>query len=193
MLSRHTTMLPVLVLLSFLTYGLTLSRSETRALASHDPTLFQQHGVSVSSLKRISTSGFRGHRRRQIAAPGTIIDDQQNKYLASIAVGGQRLNVELDTGSSDLYLMQTGFQCYRDYDNSTKTFIEPTNHSYCNPGPTFDINAAFTPLPDIHELVCYGSGKPTFRCIAGPYGNITVQINGINVPEQTVAAPNMVS
>src|ERR1700744_4805288 len=59
-------------------------------------------------------------RRRSEAR--NIIDNQHMKYVLPITVGNQTLNVEIDTGSSDTWLLQTGFECYHTYDNSSQTF-----------------------------------------------------------------------
>ena len=40
-----------------------------------------------------------------------------------ITLGNQTLNDETDTGSSDTWLVQTGFQFYHTYDNTSGLFV----------------------------------------------------------------------
>ncbi|KAK4937405.1 hypothetical protein LTR10_021942 [Elasticomyces elasticus] len=123
-------------------------------------------------------------------ASGTLIDNERNKYVLPITVGGQTLNLEIDTGSSDTWLIQSGYECYYTFDNSSQTFTESENSSFCNWTSTFTPTEDFAIIPNLHQLTCYGSGVPTRHCMYGPLGYSNVTINGLEVPHQIIGAPN---
>jgi aspergillopepsin I len=113
------------------------------------------------------------------------------KYLLPIAFGNQTLDAELDTGSSDTWLIQTGFQCYDTADQTTNTFSSPEPASSCNFGGTYSPDAAFEPEEGLFQLSCYGSSaENTQRCVGGEVGVTSVTLCGLTVPQQLVGAPN---
>lgn len=154
----------------------------------------QKHPYSTYSidLKRYPSIGSSWHHGGAQASSVTILDNQRMKYLVPITFGDQTLEAELDAGSSDTWLVQTGFQCYYTFDNASKTFEQPQTQSFCNYGPSYSVDLDFRPVPDFYQLTCYGSGKPTYRCLYGPFGYTDVTLAGLVVKSQIVAAPNKV-
>lgn len=150
-----------------------------------------QHTYSTftTSLKRQSVPliGRRSSETRN------IIDNLRVKYVVPITVGGQTLNAEIDTGSSDTWFVQTGYQCYHTFENSSQTVITTLNSTACNFGPTFTLGTDFVPDDDIHQFTCYGSGAGTRRCVFGPLGYTNITINGFTAPHQLIGAVNQVS
>jgi len=149
------------------------------------------HPVSTRALQRRghSTSAYSTSLQRS----GSIVDNQRQKYLFPISVGDQTLNVELDTGSSDTWIIQTGFQCYNTYDNSKSEYETPEAQSVCNFGPTYTPGSEFSPVKEIFQHSCYGgSSETTLRCVDGPFGYAAVSLAGLDVPQQLIGAPLLV-
>jgi hypothetical protein len=154
------------------------------------------HTVSPysSSLKHLSQHSSSRLSRRQSQGSGSIIDNKRSKYLLPITFGTQTLNAELDTGSSDTWLIQTGFQCYETAIQSTNTFSSPEPASACNFGGTYSPDATFEPVDGFYQLSCYGtSAENTQRCVGGEIGVTSVTLCGLTVPQQLVGAPTRVS
>lgn len=156
----------------------------------------QTHTVSPysSNLKRLSHRSSPRLDRRQTQGSGSIIDNERSKYLLPITFGSQTLDAELDTGSSDTWLIETGFQCYETADQSTNTFSSPQPASSCNFGGTYNPDATFEPVNGLYQLSCYGtSAENTQRCVGGEVGVTSVTLCGLTAPQQLVGAPNLVS
>src|SRR5690242_14611737 len=93
-------------------------------------SLFVHHSLQLPRPQSAPTLQRRGHTPSYYTCPltkggtstgsqtsgaGSIIDNKRLRYLFPITVGGQILNVELDTGSSDTWIIQTGFECYDNF------------------------------------------------------------------------------
>ncbi|KAJ9617104.1 hypothetical protein H2200_000825 [Cladophialophora chaetospira] len=129
-----------------------------------------------------------------LSRSGNIIDNQKQKYLFPVTVGGQTLDLELDTGSSDTWIIQTGFQCWYTYDSDAGEFTTSESEDYCNFGTTYSPGAEFQVDNSVYQRTCYGTAsESTLRCIQGPMGTALVSIAGLDVPDQLIGAPNMSS
>jgi hypothetical protein len=129
---------------------------------------------------------------RRSAETRYIIDNEHMKYIVPITVGNQTLNILIDTGSSDTWLLQSDFQCYHTFDNASHAFSGKLNDRACNFGPGYIPAASFEANPSIRQFTCYGSGAGTQRCVSGPLGYADVTINGFTAPHQIVGAVNQV-
>jgi hypothetical protein len=138
--------------------------------------------------KRYQTTSY----STSFSRSASIIDNQRQKYLFPIQIGSSSLDVELDTGSADTWVIQTDFSCYQTY-NSNQGYINAEDASYCNFGETYTPGDEFTPVEDLFQLTCYGeSTEQTLRCVSGPFGWAPISMAGLDVPQQLIAAPNMV-
>lgn len=149
----------------------------------------------TSKLLRRSSSTSQRLGKRQATTSGSaqITDNEGIKYLIPISFGSQTFLSEIDTGSSDTWLMQTGYQCYQTYDTSSDSFTGPESESNCNFSPTYTPDADFEIISEIFQFGCYGqSGESSLRCVEGPLGYTSVTIAGLTVPQQIVGAPNQV-
>ena len=172
-------------------FVLSLLLACTHQLPNDSPSALEVRSHSLSPYsaplkRRYRTSPRHGSRARQ--RPATLIDSIQQRFLIPIKFGGGPiLDAEVDTGSSDTWLIQTGFSCYNSRTFSPNSLVKS---SACNFGGTYTPDVAFTPLKGLHLSACYGNGA---RCIRGPMGTAPVTIAGLLVPSQAVGAPNQVS
>ncbi|KAF8188903.1 acid protease [Mycena galopus ATCC 62051] len=117
--------------------------------------------------------------------PTVVVDgsDFDEEYLTNFTIGGQQFILIVDTGSSDTWVPQTGFNCF-DLDEN------PVPESTCAFGtPGFDIAASktFQPFPNVSFNITYGDGE----FLSGPVGFDTVSIGGLSVTHQEIGVPNL--
>lgn len=118
---------------------------------------------------------------------------RRSKYLFPVTVEDQDFNLEIDTGSSDTWIIATNFECYYTYNRATDTFSGPLDQSACNFGATYTPGSGFQPLPPLYQLSSYGqSGEGTVRAVRGPFGKASISLGDITVQQQLIGAPNQV-
>ncbi|KUJ10424.1 acid protease [Mollisia scopiformis] len=100
---------------------------------------------------------------------GEIVD-------AEVKLGGQSFFVEIDLGSSDLWVVANGYQCI---DRSTNAVLPQSSCSYGN--STYTPSSTFSLIANETFGVFYGAG-----IAQGMVGNETVTFGNITVPQQTV-------
>ncbi|KAM3075583.1 hypothetical protein ACMFMG_007720 [Clarireedia jacksonii] len=101
------------------------------------------------------------------------------EFSTNITFGSQTFEVIVDTGSSDTWLAETGFDCV-DIETSA-----PLNESDCHFGPTYTPGSEFVQIPNENFNITYGDGE----FLTGVLGYDEVTLAGITV-NQTVALVN---
>jgi len=115
-----------------------------------------------------------------VVVDGSDFDDE---YLTNVTVGGQHFSLIIDTGSSDTWVAQKGFNCF-DLDEN------PVPESTCAFGTAgFDTKASktFQPFPNVSFNITYGDGE----FLSGPVGFDTVTIGGLSVSHQEIGVPTL--
>ncbi|KAJ7049919.1 aspartic peptidase domain-containing protein [Mycena amicta] len=111
--------------------------------------------------------------------------DFEDEYLTNVTVGGQHFSLIIDTGSSDTWVPQVGFNCF-DLDRN------PIPEDQCFFG-TAGFNPAasktFKPFPGVSINITYGDGQ----FLSGPVGFDTVSIGGLTVSNQELGFPNLIA
>lgn len=102
------------------------------------------------------------------------------EFLTSIEFGTETFELIVDTGSSDTWLVETGFQCVDQYSGVT----EP--EYYCMFGPTYDISETFRAISNENFNITYGDGE----YLTGTFGLETIAVGGITVNSQQIAVVN---
>ncbi|KAJ7159256.1 acid protease [Mycena crocata] len=106
------------------------------------------------------------------------------QYFVNVKVGGQPSTIAIDTGSSDTWFVQKGFQCL------DVTSHIPVPENQCGFGPTlFDPSKSKTFKLFPHTTFGITYGDHTF--VQGPAGFDTVSIGGLEVTKQEIGAPNI--
>lgn len=113
-----------------------------------------------------------GLKKRQVGQLSTALGGAE--YIVDIRFGDRDVKAILDTGSSDTWLVQDGFQC-------TDAQGNPVDASQCKFGPTYDGGFA-EQIQDENFMVGYGNGE----FVTGNMGFQDVTIGGITVPRAKV-------
>ncbi|MCJ1308744.1 hypothetical protein MMC25_002398 [Agyrium rufum] len=132
-------------------------------------------------IKNSRTSFLSAFRKRQEVkgTSGTanlIAVENSQEFLVAVEFGKQTFKAILDTGSSDSWLAEKGFQC-TDLDTG---FV--TSESTCMFGPLYSKSATFNQIPDLNFNISCGDGE----AVAGIVGYEQVTLAGINVINQEI-------
>jgi len=134
--------------------------------------------------KKTALSALRGASAK--APSDTVVvdgSDFDEEYLTNVTIGGQHFSLIVDTGSSDTWAPQTGFNCF-DIDGN------PVSADTCAFGTSgFDIAASktFKPFPGVSFNITYGDGE----FLSGPVGFDTLTIGGLSVTGQEIGVPTL--
>ena len=93
--------------------------------------------------------------------------------------GTETFEAIVDTGSSDTWLVETGFKCVNITDSA------PLPEADCYFGPTYNVTDTFKQIPDENFNITYGDGE----FLTGIVGTEEVTLAGIKV-KQEVALVN---
>ncbi|KAL3256127.1 hypothetical protein ABHI18_007824 [Aspergillus niger] len=97
------------------------------------------------------------------------------EFATSITIGGDSFDVIVDTGSSDTWVVKTGFTCI-DLDTGRET-----SESSCDFGSTWTVESSFKEIEGEEFAIEYGDGEYLY----GVMGNETVTLADITV-DQTI-------
>jgi aspergillopepsin I len=84
--------------------------------------------------------------------------------------GGKIFNLEIDTGSSDTWIVNKTYQCF---DINTNATIP---QSSCNFGSGYAPGREFKLIPNENFEILYGDGTTIY----GIFGNVKVKVGGIS-------------
>lgn len=102
------------------------------------------------------------------------------EFATPITIGTQTFEVIVDTGSSDTWVVEAGFECI-DFETG-----KSTTESECAFGPTYSTDSTFVQTADENFNIEYGDGE----YLTGIIGTETVTLAGIEVTGQTIALVN---
>ncbi|QDS76234.1 hypothetical protein FKW77_000290 [Venturia effusa] len=124
-------------------------------------------GLSPSDLNRFSEDPPANGSAPLVSIHGVA-------YLINITFGTQDVQLTLDTGSSDTWLIRNGFKCTDPYGRSRST-------GSCRFGPVY--NGNITQIPNENLQTLYGDGS----FVIGVVGTQDITIAGIKVQNQTLS------
>jgi aspergillopepsin I len=131
---------------------------------------------SSKHLRNLRNANNPALRKRQADQPliGAL---QGQEYLAQIKFQDTDVDVIVDTGSSDTWLIESSFQCLNQNSQSV-------SQATCNFGPTYPGTfSAEEAIPDVNFSISYGDGE----FVTGVFGKADITVAGITVPAQTVS------
>jgi len=82
-----------------------------------------------------------------------VSDDYSTSFIASIEFANEMFQVIIDTGSSDTWLAETGYQCV----DATTQALRP--ESYCDFGTLYNVSSTFKQIPNENFNIEYGDGE----------------------------------
>ncbi|ROV90509.1 hypothetical protein VMCG_09823 [Cytospora schulzeri] len=137
-----------------------------------------QAAKSSAYLKSMRAGGSSGSKTYAYGSEpvDNLLSDE---YVAEIEWDGVPVEVIIDTGSSDTWLVQAGFTCV-DYDGSLQSEAD------CYFGPTFNGTFDEGLISDESFSIEYGDGE----FLTGVLGYENVTVAGITVEQQEVALVN---
>ncbi|KAM0544703.1 hypothetical protein ACHAPJ_011690 [Fusarium lateritium] len=138
--------------------------------------------AAVSATAELVSGSILPLRRRENkqSNPATLIaTEYASIFDVEVQFGNQSFMLLVDTGSSDTWVVGTGFQCIDSSDNS----IQP--QSKCDYASTYDTTSTFRPEHNQTFGVKYGTGIAT-----GMVGYEDLTMGGIKVTNQTVGIAN---
>ncbi|KAF4968662.1 hypothetical protein FSARC_3948 [Fusarium sarcochroum] len=147
--------------------------------------LFSNSFIAVAALSVTaefvsgSTLPLRRRESKQSNPAPLIATEYASIFDVEVQFGNQSFMLLVDTGSSDTWVVETGFKCIDSSDNS----IQP--QSNCNYASTYDITSTFRPQHNQTFGVKYGTGIAT-----GMVGFEDLTMGGITVTNQTVGIAN---
>lgn len=104
------------------------------------------------------------------------------EFATNVSFGSQTFEAIVDTGSSDTWLVESGFTCVNQTDNSTLTEAD------CYFGSSgYTPDSSFVRIPDENFNISYGDGE----YLNGILGYDVVTFAGIAVSKQEVALANL--
>lgn len=156
------------------------------ALSMHQP----RDSVTYSfDLTRVLSTGA-ASEADEGAGENPLLDvKRRQKFLVPVTIQGQVFNLEVDTGSSDTWVIGTDFTCYKNYDPNTFAFSGEQAQDTCNFGNTYTPGFSPNGMTNLYISEGYGDGS---RHIQGPMGYIGVNLGDISVT-QLIGVPNEVS
>lgn len=105
-----------------------------------------------------------------------LIDpDYERDFLVQVSLGGQTVDLEVDTGSSNTWAVSEGYTCKSGY--------------ACDYGTAIEIDDAFEIIEGESFTTDYVDGSGG----TGILVNTSVTVDGITVPAQTIGLVNSVS
>ena len=163
--------------------GFRLSSTKPQAFKDASPLIVSPHVLSFTKQKSASISQ---KYLRSIVARSEVngvfgdasvqpVEDGQ-VFLTHVTFGTETFNAVIDTGSSDTWLAETGFQCF----NITTGASVP--EADCLFGSTYTPSATFSQIPNENFNITYADGE----MLIGIVGIEKVTLAGISVDNQEV-------
>ncbi|KAJ6536853.1 aspartic peptidase domain-containing protein [Mycena capillaripes] len=115
-----------------------------------------------------------------VSVDGSDFDDE---YLTNVTIGGQHFSLIIDTGSSDTWVAQKGFNCF-DIDGNP---VSPDTCAFGTAGFNTATSKTFQLFPKVSFNITYGDGE----FLSGPVGFDTVAIGGLSVAHQEIGVPTL--
>ncbi|KAL9580769.1 MAG: hypothetical protein Q9212_004295 [Teloschistes hypoglaucus] len=154
----------------------TFARASADVVSSH-----------VLELNRMRVSGSDVLRHDKVLEKGDLLNGtvglaelrpfKDILYYADITFGTETLQAVVDTGSSDTWLVETGFRC------ATVQGRTPIPEETCHFGPLYSTSPTFKQIPGQNFNILYADGES----LSGIVGTEDVTLAGITVKNQEIA------
>lgn len=140
-------------------------------------------GTTTKSVNTKSVASILGAHQRAVGGTGyqniTSSTAYGTQYAVDVLFADQPLKLLLDTGSSDTWIVQSGYSCV-DFAE------EPVDQASCGFGPAYEGGFQYGAIPDQHIYIQYGDGE----VIYGPVGFSDITLGNITVKKQEAGLAN---
>ncbi|KAM0192782.1 hypothetical protein ACHAPI_008143 [Fusarium lateritium] len=120
------------------------------------------------------------HRANEHSNPASLRATEYGTiYDVEVQFGDQSFLLLVDTGSSDTWVLETGYQCI----NSSNNLVQP--QANCNYASSYNLSSSFQAKPNQTFGVKYGTG-----IAMGSVGYEDLTAGGLKVTDQTVGIVN---
>lgn len=159
-----------------------------RLLAQRSPNVQSPHVITLSRESSVTSQRSRHAKSLQREGHGNgtvglaaLTPYQDIVYFTDITFGTETFRAVVDTGSSDTWLIQSGFQC-------ASVGRRPTAlpESACEFGPPYTISSTFEQVQGENFNISYSDGET----LTGIVGTEHVTLGGITVKNQEVGLVN---
>jgi hypothetical protein len=163
--------------------GITIS--STKAISKRAPSQIVVTDVVLPLTRKASTGASAARRSRILSSLVTIPDGSTTnltslfigeEFAAEITIGTTTLELIVDTGSSDTWVVESGFSCI-DLDTGNAA-----TEASCEFGPYYTKTSSFTEIAGEEFSIEYGDGE----YLTGIMGTESVTVAGLKV-EQEIA------
>ena len=168
--------------------GFKISGYTPTPLRDPSPNILSSHVLNLSRKNRAHTgsASYLKAIRQNYQVEGVYgftplnseFDGQE--FITSMDFGTETFELLVDTGSSDTWLAETGFQCLDQYSDAA----EP--EYYCMFGSTYNTSDTFRAISNENFNITYGDGE----FLTGIFGLEKVTLGGITVDSQQIAVVN---
>jgi hypothetical protein len=152
------------------------------AFAAASPNTVTSNVLELTKPKTTKANTRSAAYLKGLTAPGSSTLTSLlygEEFATSITIGTQKFEVIIDTGSSDTWVVEEGFECV---DIATDA-EEP--ESECAFGTPYTLDSTFSEIEGEFFNITYGDGE----FLTGIFGTETVTLAGITV-HQTIALAN---
>jgi hypothetical protein len=188
-MSSSLTLKSLLLLAPFLSNAAAVP-SQKLSIRSTKPQAFQAPAPNVATSNYIALTRRPGKSPSSpfvtaLLGRGMVLQSSDNplisisggvEYLTPIQFNDEQVEVIVDTGSSDTWLIASDFQCIDA--NSI-----PQTQATCNFGPPYNSTFGDKKKKDVNFNIAYGDGE----FVTGDFGTADITIAGIKVAGQQVS------
>ncbi|KAI4189755.1 MAG: hypothetical protein L6R41_001238 [Letrouitia leprolyta] len=157
-------------------------------LGQRSPNILSPHIITLSRQLPVNSDRSRHTKSLQKGSDGngtiglaSLIPFKDTVYFTDITFGTETFKAVVDTGSSDTWLIKTGFQCVT---QGRRPISLPEDA--CDFGPAYNTTPTFKQIPGENFNISYADGE----LLTGIVGTEDVTLGGITVHGQKVGLVN---
>lgn len=155
--------------------GIKAATYKAKAFRSASPNDVSSNVLELTKIK--SAKGNKRSAAKLLFGGSTQLTSLEigEEFATEIDIAGQKFQVIVDTGSSDTWVAESGFECVS-VSNSSHVVPE----SECEFGPTYTSSSSFQQIPGEFFNITYGDGE----FLNGIMGTNQITLAGIEVTQE---------
>ncbi|KAL9003907.1 MAG: hypothetical protein Q9188_003245 [Gyalolechia gomerana] len=157
-----------------------LGQRSPNTLSPHVITLSRESPVNSDRSRHTKSLQKGGHGNGTVGL-AALVPFKDIVYYTDVTFGTETFKAVVDTGSSDTWLVQSGFQCVT---IGRRPISLP--EAACDFGPSYNVTPTFKPVQGENFNISYADGE----VLTGIVGTEDVTLGGITVHDQKVGLVN---